>query len=169
MSETTPGPEVLDPHLFFGHESRCFGCCPDHPTGLRLPFEKHGDVVRTRFFPKAGAHEGAPGILHGGLALTMADELAAWVLVGLVGRFGFTVGVDARLARALKTEDEITGEGWLASPFGRIVRVEVSLVQGGEQAFRGTFTFAMLEQGATEKLLGRPLPESWVKYTRSGE
>ncbi|MBM4357286.1 MAG: hypothetical protein FJ096_04175 [Deltaproteobacteria bacterium] len=73
----------LDPHTF-GREQPCFGCAPDHPTGFHLEFEREGDAVRTRFVPSPH-HQGPPGILHGGLVTTLADELAAWTIVALKG------------------------------------------------------------------------------------
>ena len=69
----------------------CFGCSPTHPTGFRLEFDKEGDVVTTRFVPKT-EHQGPPGILHGGLVTTLADELAAWTIIATrLTRSGFVL------------------------------------------------------------------------------
>jgi len=82
----------LDPHLF-GDGQPCFGCAPDHPTGFRLRFAREDadeGSVTTSFTPSS-AHQGPPGLMHGGLVMTLADELGAWTLVGLLGKFGFRI------------------------------------------------------------------------------
>ena len=64
----------------FGPESACFGCSPRHPIGFRLRFRRQGELVTTSFLPHADL-AGPPGIMHGGLVTTLADEVAAWTVV----------------------------------------------------------------------------------------
>ena len=70
-----PLPEPLDPHLF-GEEQQCFGCGPHNARGMQLRFFRDGDAVVTTLQPRAG-WEGPPGIVHGGILSTLADEVAA--------------------------------------------------------------------------------------------
>src|SRR5882672_8909476 len=86
--------EMLDRYTF-GKEQRCFGCGPHHEHGLRLEFFRDGDEVETRFTPHAD-YQGPPGIFHGGLQATLADELGAWTIIGLRGQMGFTSAIDVR-------------------------------------------------------------------------
>jgi acyl-coenzyme A thioesterase PaaI-like protein len=77
--------ETLDGALF-GDDQPCFGCSPQHPVGFRLRFERlEGEAVSTCFTPTAD-HQGPPGIMHGGLVTTLADELAAWVIIAVLGK-----------------------------------------------------------------------------------
>ncbi|MFT3767835.1 MAG: hypothetical protein QM820_20485 [Minicystis sp.] len=62
----------LDPHLF-GSGQPCFGCSPEHPIGLRLAFTRRDDEVVTTFVP-GEQYQGPPGLMHGGLVTTLADE-----------------------------------------------------------------------------------------------
>src|ERR1700712_638817 len=65
-----PGPgSVLPPHY-----AACFGCGPDHPTGLHLSVTVAEGVAVDAVFNVAEAHQGAPGLAHGGVLATAADE-----------------------------------------------------------------------------------------------
>ncbi len=65
-----PGPgSVLPPHY-----AACFGCGPDHPTGLHLSVTVADGVAVDAVFNVAEAHQGAPGLAHGGVLATAADE-----------------------------------------------------------------------------------------------
>ncbi|MBI2893880.1 MAG: PaaI family thioesterase [Deltaproteobacteria bacterium] len=157
--------QPLDGRLF-GPRNHCFGCSPDHPIGLHLTFDRDGDDVVTRFVPSE-RHQGAPGIMHGGLVATVADELAAWVIVALLGKFGFTASFSSRLLRPVRIGTELVGRGRLVRDRRRIVDVAVELSQAGEPAYSGEFRFALLDQAASERLLGAPLPEDWTRFVRT--
>ncbi len=155
----------LDPATF-GREQPCFGCSPTHPTGFRLEFERDGDEVRTRFTPRA-EHQGPPGLLHGGLAMTLADELAAWTIVAHKQRLGFTAAAETRFHKPLYVGREVVGVGRIAQDGSRVVKIDVELTQDGARAFTGRFTFAVLDRRGAERVLGGPLPEAWAKFCRS--
>lgn len=158
MTEAT----YLDPETF-GREQPCFGCSPTHPVGLHLRFERAGDEVITRYTPPE-RFQGPPGILHGGLVTTLADELAAWTIVALKGRMGFTASLDARLKRPIRIGREVVGVGTIVQDGRRVVRVGVTLSQDDQVAFEGGFTFAVLDVAAAERLLEMPLPDAWKRF-----
>jgi acyl-coenzyme A thioesterase PaaI-like protein len=156
----------LDPHLF-GDDSPCFGCSPLHPTGFRLTFSREGDAVCTRFTPRAD-HQGPPTIMHGGLVTALGDELAAWTIIGLKGRMGFTASIEARLLRPLRVGVEAVGRGRITKDGGRVVEVAVMLAQRDEEVFRGQFQFVLVDRRGAERILGGPLPEPWLRFCRDG-
>ncbi|MEZ4301821.1 MAG: PaaI family thioesterase [Polyangiaceae bacterium] len=160
----SPEEVALDPEIF-GAESPCFGCSPAHPIGFHLRFSKTETEVRTRFTP-GEQYQGPPGVMHGGLVTTLADEIAAWTIVALKGRFGFTVSLEARLSRAVRIGSEVLGTGRIESETSRFTKVAVELHQGGAVCLKGTFTFAVLDEAAAEKVIGGPLPEAWKKFAR---
>src|SRR3954468_5758461 len=129
----------LDPEIF-GKEQPCFGCSPTHPIGFHLRFTQRGDEVVTRFTPDE-RYQGPPGVMHGGLVTTLADEIAAWTIVALKGRFGFTVALEARLSKAVRIGVEVEGRGRIESETSRFTKIAVELHQAGAVAFRGVFTF----------------------------
>jgi uncharacterized protein (TIGR00369 family) len=58
----------------FRHLRECFGCGSDSPRGLGLHVEIIPDG--TRCVARFGAsHQGAPGLVHGGLLVTLLDEV----------------------------------------------------------------------------------------------
>jgi acyl-coenzyme A thioesterase PaaI-like protein len=168
----TPGNPVdsspsvpLDPDALFGPDQPCFGCGPRHPIGLRLKFQREGNQVVTRFVPGEN-YQGPPGIMHGGLVMTAADELADYVILGLKERFGFTTSFDVRLSRPIRTGQEVFGRGWISKDSSRIIRVQVELSQGGQVAASGEIAFAILDAQAAAKLLGKDIPEHWKRFCR---
>jgi acyl-coenzyme A thioesterase PaaI-like protein len=149
----------------FGPGQPCFGCAPDHPVGFRLAFRREGDAIVTRFTPDA-RYQGPPGIMHGGLVTTLADEVAAWTLVGLKGRFGFTSTLACKLHRPVRVGAEVLARGHITRDARRIVDVAVEIFQADVLTLEGAFKFAVLDRAASEKLLGGPLPEAWARFSR---
>lgn len=162
-------PEPLDPYTF-GASQPCFGCSPDHATGFRLRFHKVGDdAITTSFVPGEG-HQGPPGVMHGGLVTTLADELAAWAIIGLLGKFGFTGSLSAKFLNPVRIGVPVTGTARIVREGSRVVPVHVLLQQEQsgaiEDVYRGDFTFVLLDRAGAEKLLQRPLPPEWAKFAR---
>jgi acyl-coenzyme A thioesterase PaaI-like protein len=143
----------------------CFGCGPRHPAGFRLAFERDGDGVLTRFTP-GPQHQGPPGIVHGGLVSTVADETAAWALIAKKGKFGFTTSFECRFVRALRVGIEAEARARLTKESSRLVKSAVTIRQEGEDCYTGEFTFVLLERGTAEKLLRAPLPDAWARFCR---
>lgn len=156
--------EVLDGHLF-GPDQPCFGCGPSHPIGMHLAFERDGDDVVSRMTPGPN-YQGAPGMMHGGLLATFADEVAAWAIIAGAGKFGFTVSFEAKYRRAVRIGVPIEGRGRLTSAVRRVTDVAVEITQEGELAFTGAFRFAILDRAAAERLMGGPIPDAWQRFTR---
>jgi acyl-coenzyme A thioesterase PaaI-like protein len=148
-----------------GADQPCFGCGPAHPIGFHLSFEEQGDEVLTRYTP--GSHyQGPPGIMHGGLVTTLADELAAWTVLLKAQKFGFTTSLQARLSHAVRIGVPVEGRARLLGSPRRMVDVAVSLHQSERCVYEATFRFALLDRAAAEKLLGGPLPERWAGLAR---
>lgn len=152
-------PTPLDP-LTFGSTQRCFGCGPNNPLGMKLRFERHGDTVVTRFTPPKG-FEGPPGVFHGGLQSTLADEVAGWALVGLLGRMGFTTSLNVRFLRPVRIETEVEARASVGAHKGNIVTLDVKLTQGGRTAMMGTVTFMLPDVEKASTYLGERLPPEW--------
>lgn len=157
-------PATLDGQLF-GPEQPCFGCSPEHPIGLRLTFRREGEAILTTFVP-GDSYQGPPGLMHGGLVTTLADELAVWTVLGLKERMTFTAAIQARLVRPVRIGVPVEGRGTIAEDKGRVIEVAVTLDQSGETCFRGSFTLALLDARGAERVLGGPLPEAWRRFAR---
>lgn len=155
---------ALDGSLF-GPGQPCFGCGPDHPFGFRLQFTEEGEELVTRFLP-TDRHQGAPGVMHGGLVFTLADELAAWVVIARLGKFGFTTRFAGKLQKPARPGVELEGRAKILRSSTRTAEVEATLLQAGACVFAATFTFVMLDRSGAEKMLGGPLPDAWLRFAR---
>jgi acyl-coenzyme A thioesterase PaaI-like protein len=65
------------------HYARCFGCGPDHPTGLHLQAVIAEGLAVHAEFTVAEVHQGAPGLAHGGVLAAAIDEalgMVVWLL-----------------------------------------------------------------------------------------
>jgi acyl-coenzyme A thioesterase PaaI-like protein len=156
--------ETLDGRLF-GPDQPCFGCSPTHPHGFRLRYERDSEGVVTTFTP-ASTHQGPPGIMHGGLVSTVADETAAWALIAATGKFGFTASFDMRLKRVVRVGQITHARGKVTKPGSRVVRLAVEIAQGDAVCATGDFTFMLMDQHSAEAMLGGPLPEAWIRFCR---
>lgn len=153
----------LDGRLF-GEDHTCFGCGPKHPFGFRLAFERHEDEVHARFTP--GEHyQGPPGLMHGGLTATLADEVGAWAIIVLLGKFGFTGSMQCRLRRPIRIGEELLARARIEDNRGRVVKVAVAIEQGGAEAFTGDLTFVLLDEARAKEMVG-DLPPAWKRFAR---
>jgi acyl-coenzyme A thioesterase PaaI-like protein len=66
---------VLPPHY-----ARCFGCGDQHETGLHLSATVGEGVSVDAVFRVTEDHQGAPGLAHGGVLATAADEALGFLL-----------------------------------------------------------------------------------------
>jgi uncharacterized protein (TIGR00369 family) len=149
----------------FGPGQPCFGCAPDHAIGFRLEFTREGDDVVTRMTP-GERYQGPPGIMHGGLVATLADEVGAWACIVMLGKFGFTVSFDARLRQAVRIGKEVEARARVVKASSRFVDVQVEVSQEARSCFTADFRFLLLDEAGAEKMLGRPLPDAWKAYAR---
>jgi uncharacterized protein (TIGR00369 family) len=149
----------------FGPGQPCFGCSPDHPMGFRLSFTREGNDVVTRMTP-GEQYQGPPGLMHGGLVTTLADEVGAWACIVFLGKFGFTVSLNARFNQAVRIGQELVARASITKSTSRFVDVEVRVSQDDRACFVCELRFLLLDETGAERMLGRPLPESWKKYAR---
>ena len=65
------------------HYRDCFGCGPDHPTGLHMQLTAGAQCSIRAQFVVSEHHQGAPGLAHGGLLTVAFDEAlgtVTWLL-----------------------------------------------------------------------------------------
>ncbi|KAF4410705.1 MULTISPECIES: PaaI family thioesterase [Streptomyces] len=77
--------------LLGAHYDQCFGCGRDQAHGLHLETRAGEGVSVTAVFTVKAAHQGAPGLAHGGVLATALDETIgslSWVLrtIAVTGR-----------------------------------------------------------------------------------
>lgn len=122
-------PEAPAPGELLGaHYDQCFGCGAAQPHGLQLQ-ARAGDGVRvTAEFTVKEAHQGAPGLAHGGVLATALDETLGslnWLLrvIAVTGRLETDFLRPVPLGTVLHLDAEITavhGRKIYSTAVGRI-------------------------------------------------
>lgn len=90
MSVTTPPPTAIIPDrppeaptpgtLIPSHYARCFGCGDRVPNGLHLQTYAGEGLTTVTELTVSDGHQGAPGLIHGGLLAAVFDEAVGSVM-----------------------------------------------------------------------------------------
>ena len=136
---------------------RCFGCDPDHPGGLRLTFTRTDTTVRSVWQP--GPHvEGYPGVVHGGIQATLADEIGSWFLYAIVGTAGVTTDLSIGFLQTARVDDgpfELIASARDIDDKRATVRVELRNAAGTLCA-TATCTYALFSEHVARKRFDFP-------------
>lgn len=106
--DRAPAPGTVLP----SHFPYCFGCGTDHASGLHLTITAGAGLTMYGSFTVAEEHQGAPGLVHGGVLATAFDEVLGasnWLLL--------TPAVTAHLEVDFRTP----------VPVGRTVQIEARI------------------------------------------
>lgn len=154
----------IPPH----HDPACWGC-GDNPTGIRLPAPRAEGLesyeARVRF---GEAHQGGPGLVHGGLVSAALDEacglLATWYRFPAV-----TARIFVRYRRPVPINTELVIRARLADERGRRLHVDAELSDG--DAVLAEARAALLHVPLAHFLAtpeGRAAAESWRRRLEPG-
>ncbi|WP_055712358.1 PaaI family thioesterase [Streptomyces torulosus] len=122
-------PEAPAPGELLGaHYGQCFGCGDEQPHGLHLQARAGEGVSLTAEFTVKAAHQGAPGLAHGGVLATALDETLGsltWLLrtIAVTGRLETDFVRPVPVGAVLHLQAEVTavaGRKIYASATGRV-------------------------------------------------
>lgn len=144
-------------------EYRCFGCDPRSPIGLHLEFVKDGDTVTAVWEPRADL-EGYPGVIHGGIQATLADEIGGWFVYAVLGTAGVTRELSVVYERPAQLAD---GPFTLTATGGRrdekLAVIEVAIDNArGERLCSATCRYAIFSEAVARKRLRFPGRDAFV-------
>ncbi|MBM9507260.1 PaaI family thioesterase [Actinacidiphila acididurans] len=151
----TPPPDAAAPvrhrdapapgELLGSHYDQCFGCGEDQAHGLHLVTTAGEGVSVTAEFTVRPAHQGAPGLAHGGVLASALDETLGslnWLLrtIAVTGRLetdyvrpvpvGATLHLAARCHAVAGRKIFSTAEGRIGGPDGPLaVRADALFVE----------------------------------------
>src|SRR5512142_2036064 len=92
--------------------ANCFVCGAANESGLHVAFVRDGENGSRAVYTARANHNGWPGLLHGGVTLTLMDEAVAWALA-LQGLRGVTARVQANFRRPIRTGTTVIIRGWV--------------------------------------------------------
>ncbi|MFJ9715390.1 PaaI family thioesterase [Streptomyces sp. NPDC101213] len=131
--------------LLGAHYEQCFGCGGGQPHGLHLEARAGEGVTVTAEFTVQPAHQGAPGLAHGGVLATALDETLGslnWLLrtIAVTGRLetdfarpvpvGTTLYLEAEVTAVAGRKIYCTATGRIGGPEGPVaVRADALFVE----------------------------------------
>lgn len=131
--------------LLGAHYEHCFGCGPGQSHGLHLEARAGEGVSLTAEFTVQPAHQGAPGLAHGGVLATALDETLGslnWLLrtIAVTGRLetdfvrpvpvGTTLYLEAEVTAVAGRKIYSTATGRIGGPGGRVaVRADALFIE----------------------------------------
>jgi acyl-coenzyme A thioesterase PaaI-like protein len=139
------------------YEQVCFACGRLNSIGLHLRFApiRHGerDGVEARYQPRA-EDQGFPGVMHGGILVTLLDEAMAWAMFARDNTLGVTAKMETRYRRQVPPNEPLTVRGFVTRIRGRRIEVEAALHDAsGERLVESNGLFLQLPQAETDQLL----------------
>jgi uncharacterized protein (TIGR00369 family) len=124
------------PDAFEGryYDQICFACGDRNPHGLHMRFARdpEGDAaagaIICRYQPRE-ADQGFPGVLHGGVVVTLLDEAMAWAMWAKSQALGVTAKMETRYRRPVPHGVELVVRAWVTRERGRRLEVEATVSQ----------------------------------------
>lgn len=133
--------EAFDPRMY---EHFCYACGRHNPLGLQMRFERDGDGVLARYTPRV-EDSGFPGVLHGGVLVTLLDEAMAWAMYARAETLGVTATMETRYRRPALLDEELTVRARVTRARGRRLAVEATLdAPAGERVAEASALFLRL-------------------------
>jgi uncharacterized protein (TIGR00369 family) len=103
----------------------CFGCGDANPEGLHIEFSVDGRRV-TGAFEARKAHQGFPGVAHGGIVAAAIDEAMGWAMYA-AGAWAMTARLEVRYRRPLPLGQPLEVSAEVVRDRGRWLEAEGSL------------------------------------------
>lgn len=124
----------------------CFVCGMENPIGLQLFFYEDSDGRVTATFTPRDEHQGYPGVLHGGIAAALLDEVLGRVVIGR-GVWLMTARMEIRYKRMIPLGQPLT-------IIGKVLRETRRLLEA-----QGELRLADSSVVATATAIYLPMPE----------
>jgi len=110
----------------------CFVCGEDNPHGLHLRSRIENGRVILDYTPRA-ADLGYKHIVHGGIAITLLDEVMTWASIVAARRVCVAAELATRLKRPIRVGRTLRVEGWVTRQTSRLILTEGVLLDSEGQ------------------------------------
>ncbi|WP_328536228.1 PaaI family thioesterase [Streptomyces sp. NBC_00344] len=163
--------------LLGAHYAHCFGCGDGQPHGLHLQARAGEGVQVTAEFTVQPAHQGAPGLAHGGVLASALDETLGslnWLLrvIAVTGRLETDYVRPVPVGSLLHLEAEVTavrGRKIYSSATGRIGGPEGIVAVRADALFIEVKVDHFTENGRPEEIRAAMADPDQIKRARAFE
>lgn len=100
----------------------CFGCGDSNPEGLGIQFQLNGKRVSGEFETRQ-AHQGFPGMAHGGIAAAAIDEAMGWAMYA-AGAWAMTARLEVKYRQPLPLGERLEVSAEVVRDRGRRLEAE---------------------------------------------
>jgi uncharacterized protein (TIGR00369 family) len=138
----------FDPH-------NCFACGTLNTHGLQLSLHLEDARAWTELTLDR-RFEGWQGIAHGGIVVTILDEVMAWALVA-EDNWGVTARMNVDFRKAVPIGRPVHAEGWITRSRRRVVDTEARIVDAetGVELARAAATYVAAGEAQKQELRAR--------------
>ncbi|MEU3954310.1 PaaI family thioesterase [Streptomyces achromogenes] len=163
--------------LLGAHYEHCFGCGPGQPHGLHLAARASEGVSLTAEFTVRPAHQGAPGLAHGGVLAAALDETLGslnWLLrtIAVTGRletdFVRPVPVGATLFLAAEVT-AVAGRKIYSTATGRVGGPDGPVAVRADALFIEVKVDHFIDHGRREEIQAAMNDPDQIRRTRAFE
>ncbi len=163
--------------LLGAHYGECFGCGGQQPHGLHLQARAGEGVSITAEFTVQPAHQGAPGLAHGGVLATALDETLGslnWLLrtIAVTGRLETDFVRPVPVGTTLHLEAEVTavaGRKIYSRATGRVGGPDGPVAVRAEALFIEVKVDHFVEHGREEEILAAMNDPDQIRRARAFE
>lgn len=152
--------DLLDDRTIDERSSHCFGCSPDNPQGLHLHFViDYEAIAASSPVHLTRMHEGAPGLIHGGIIATLLDE-AMSKLNRPLNVLAMTRNINVDYLRPAPLRQDLTVSSRHVRREGRKLFHEAELTDSkGHTLARATGLFIVVDPAVVERALQLASPQ----------
>jgi uncharacterized protein (TIGR00369 family) len=101
-------------------EHRCFACSPRNARGLKLRFQRAEGWDLACAYKPDDNDTNYPGMLHGGVAVTVLDELVGQAIFQKTGHLPVSVEATVRWHKPVKVGEEVIAAARVTAQFDRV-------------------------------------------------
>ncbi len=151
------------------HTHGCFVCGESNPQGFNQRFETDGQVVRTRFVPRA-QHIGFKHTIHGGLVATLLDEMMVWVCAVRTRRFAYCAELTVRYVNPVRpNEPTLAMAELIADRRGRLFEAKAELKhEAGLILATATGKYLPLKEAVAAEMAVDFVGDDWKTFLPKG-
>ena len=130
--------------------SQCFGCGQNNPIGLKLNFQRDGNMAKTEYTPTE-LYQGWPGLVHGGILICMLDEAMGWVVM-FEGMNCITAEMQVKLKRPAPINEPLIITSSITKKTRKLIKSKAAVsLRDGTLIAEGTATQFIVNSQVSDK------------------